>query len=143
MSRVLRGLIARPAEVRCSFLASCEFPISHNLFSSSCAKTIRAFVMNGNRTQVETARSWSQLTASPNCKHLTAGSRSAKRCRLTMRQKLKLLAKLFIEQLELFKFESFPLNTLTISQESYRASRQGYDVGLTSASDTIRMIWSY
>lgn len=57
--------------------------------------------------------------------------------------KLKLLGELFTEQLREFKFESYPLETMSISLESYRPSREGYDVGLTSASDTIRMIWSY
>jgi AAA domain-containing protein len=58
-------------------------------------------------------------------------------------KKLEYLETQFVEQLEAYDFRSFPIEQIGISRESYRAARDGYDVGLTSASDTIRMIWSY
>lgn len=61
----------------------------------------------------------------------------------TDKKKLSALQESFIAQLREYKFTSFPLDKLEISAESYRPSREGYDVGLTSASDTIRMIWAY
>ena len=48
-----------------------------------------------------------------------------------------------VSQLESYNFSSFLIEQLSISRESYRPTRDGYDVGLTSASDTIRMIWAY
>jgi len=57
--------------------------------------------------------------------------------------KLARLQESFIAQLRAYDFTSFPIDQIAISRESYRPSRDGYDVGLTSASDTIRMIWAY
>jgi AAA domain len=58
-------------------------------------------------------------------------------------KKLEYLGTQFVEQLKAYDFQSFPIEQIDISRETYRAARDGYDVGLTSASDTIRMIWSY
>lgn len=49
----------------------------------------------------------------------------------------------FIEQLREYEFESFRIEHMSLSRNSYRPAKDGYDVGLTSASDTIRMIWAY
>jgi tetrahydrodipicolinate N-succinyltransferase len=58
-------------------------------------------------------------------------------------EKLAHLEASFVEQLGMYKFSSFLIDHLSISRDSYRPTREGYDVGLTSASDTIRMIWAY
>jgi hypothetical protein len=58
-------------------------------------------------------------------------------------KKLRLLEESFVAQLRAYNFTSFPVDQLAIGRESYRPSREGYDVGLTSASDTIRIIWAY
>ncbi len=58
-------------------------------------------------------------------------------------KKLACLENSFISQLESYSFSSFLMEHLAISRESYRPTRDGYEIGLTSASDTIRMIWAY
>ena len=58
-------------------------------------------------------------------------------------KKLAHLEKSFVSQLESYSFSSFLMEHLSISRESYRPTRDGYEIGLTSASDTIRMIWAY
>ena len=58
-------------------------------------------------------------------------------------KKLAHLEMSFVSQLEAYNFSSFLIEHLSINRESYRPMRDGYDVGLTSASDTIRMIWAY
>lgn len=58
-------------------------------------------------------------------------------------RKLKNLETSFVAQLREYGFSSFPIHEIGIGRESYRPSREGYDIGLTSASDTIRMIWAY
>ncbi len=58
-------------------------------------------------------------------------------------KKLAHLEASFVEQLGIYNFSSFLIDHLSISRESYRPTREGYDVGLTSASDTIRIIWAY
>ncbi len=57
--------------------------------------------------------------------------------------KLRHLEESFIQQLHAYVFQSFPIDQIGISRETYRPSRGEYDVGLTSASDTIRIIWAY
>lgn len=59
------------------------------------------------------------------------------------RKKLDFLETSFIEQLEDYGFTSFPIEQLGISRETYRPTREQFDIGLTSASDTIRIIWAY
>ena len=45
--------------------------------------------------------------------------------------------------MEEYVFASFPLDEVGIGRETYRPSQNGYDFGITSASDTIRTIWAY
>ncbi|MCA9026716.1 MAG: AAA family ATPase [Planctomycetaceae bacterium] len=58
-------------------------------------------------------------------------------------KKIAYLQTMFAQQLEEYQFSSFPIDQMSISRGSYRPSRNDYDVGLTSASDTIRIIWAY
>ncbi len=58
-------------------------------------------------------------------------------------KKLSCFEESFVSQLESYKFSSFLIEHLSISRENYRPARDGYDIGLTSASDTIRIIWAY
>lgn len=57
--------------------------------------------------------------------------------------KLREFNKVFLAQLKEYGFKSYPLEDISISQENYRPSLAGYELGLTSASDTIRTIWAY
>ena len=57
--------------------------------------------------------------------------------------KLNEFNRIFLEQLEEYGFSSYPIAELSISHESYRTTLGGYELGLTSASDTIRTIWAY
>jgi hypothetical protein len=57
--------------------------------------------------------------------------------------KLRHLQESFVQQLQSYDFQSFPIEQIGISRETYRPCRGIYDVGLTSASDTIRIIWAY
>jgi hypothetical protein len=60
------------------------------------------------------------------------------------RKKLKSLKSSVIKHLKEFGFSSFDPDLLTISEDSYLPTREGYDLGFdTSASDGIRVIWSY
>jgi hypothetical protein len=59
------------------------------------------------------------------------------------KRKLEVFEASFVAQLRDYGFSSFPVEQISIGRESYRPSRDGYDIGLTSASDTIRMIWAY
>jgi hypothetical protein len=54
-------------------------------------------------------------------------------------RKLKNLDTSFVAQLREYGFSSFPIPEISIGRESYRPSREGYDIGLTSASAAIRM----
>jgi hypothetical protein len=48
------------------------------------------------------------------------------------------------EQLKAFGFSSLNPDTLEISRETYRPTREGFDLGFDlSASDNIRTIWAY
>ncbi len=58
-------------------------------------------------------------------------------------RKLGKLETFFIEQLNDYLFTSYPLDDVGIGRESYRPSQNEYDLGFTSASDTIRTIWAY
>ena len=58
-------------------------------------------------------------------------------------KKLNHVGTSFTQQLQEYGFSSFPLAEVGISQETYRPSQNGYDFGITSASDTIRTIWAY
>jgi hypothetical protein len=58
--------------------------------------------------------------------------------------KLRQLERLFVEQETSFGFRSFEPKLLTISRETYKPTREGYDIGFeASASDNIRIIWGY
>jgi hypothetical protein len=58
--------------------------------------------------------------------------------------KLDRLRDLLREQLKQFGFSSLNPDTLEISKETYRPTREGFDLGFDlSASDNIRTIWAY
>jgi hypothetical protein len=57
--------------------------------------------------------------------------------------KLQVWQSSFVTQLRDYGFGSMPIDQLSLSRDSYKPSRLGYEVGLTSASDAIRMIWAY
>jgi hypothetical protein len=60
------------------------------------------------------------------------------------RMKLDRLRDLLREQLKEFGFSSLNPDTLEISRETYRPTREGFDLGFDlSASDNIRTIWAY
>jgi phage-related minor tail protein len=57
--------------------------------------------------------------------------------------RLTQLKKFYLEQLRDYGFSSYELNEISLSPESYRPTVNGYEMGLTSASDAIRSIWAY
>ena len=57
--------------------------------------------------------------------------------------KMQLLQKSFLKQLTIYGFSSFLTDRITINRDSYRPNQDGHDIGLTSASDTIRIIWAH
>ncbi len=60
------------------------------------------------------------------------------------RNKLAVLQRSLLEQLRLYGFISFPIEQIEISDLTYRPTREGTEVGYSvSASDMIRLIWSY
>ncbi|MBL0175139.1 MAG: hypothetical protein IPP94_07735 [Ignavibacteria bacterium] len=60
------------------------------------------------------------------------------------RNKLRRLETLLRDQLQEFGFNSLDQDTLEISTESYRPTREGFDLGFDlSASDNIRTIWAF
>ena len=60
------------------------------------------------------------------------------------KSKLDRLRDLLREQLKAFGFSSLNPDTLEISRETYRPTREGFDLGFDlSASDNIRTIWAY
>lgn len=60
------------------------------------------------------------------------------------KSKLDRLRDLLREQLVAFGFSSLKPETLEISRETYRPTREGFDLGFDlSASDNIRTIWAY
>lgn len=56
--------------------------------------------------------------------------------------KLSILENSFVEQLDDYGFSSFLTKHITINRDSYRPNQDDHDIGLTSASDTIRIIWA-
>jgi hypothetical protein len=49
-----------------------------------------------------------------------------------------------VSQLTEYGFRSFGVDTIGISRETYLPTREGFDLGfVTSASDAIRIVWSY
>jgi DNA repair exonuclease SbcCD ATPase subunit len=60
------------------------------------------------------------------------------------KRKLDRLEQLFLDALKQFGFESFPVESITLDRESYKPTRQGFDVlHDVSASDNIRVIAAY
>jgi hypothetical protein len=57
--------------------------------------------------------------------------------------KIRRLTDAFREQLTLYGFRSFRVEEIGISSATYRPVRHELDVGLTSASDAVRLIWAY
>lgn len=58
--------------------------------------------------------------------------------------KLKRLTSLVQEQATAFGFSTFSPTELSISQDSYRPEKEGFEIGFeTSASDAIRLKWAY
>ncbi len=49
----------------------------------------------------------------------------------------------FLSQLRAYKFESYRIERLSIDPYTYRPSNEGLDLGITSASDAIRVVWAY
>ena len=63
---------------------------------------------------------------------------------VTDREKLSSFERLIREQLREFGFSSLNPDSLTISPDSYRPTREGFNLGFDlSASDNIRIIWAY
>ena len=59
-------------------------------------------------------------------------------------EKVRQFSSAFREQLTQFGFESFRVDEVSISEDSYRPERDGFDFPSSiSASDFIRVIWSY
>ncbi|MFP2874097.1 hypothetical protein ACLEIY_17925 [Acetobacter tropicalis] len=60
------------------------------------------------------------------------------------RDKLNSLTSLVQTQAKEFGFSTFPPEELSISQDSYRPEKEGFEIGFeTSASDAIRLKWAY
>ncbi|MBN9220163.1 MAG: hypothetical protein J0I79_19635 [Mesorhizobium sp.] len=58
--------------------------------------------------------------------------------------KLKLLTELLQSQASEFGFSTFSPSELSISEDSYRPEKEGFEIGFeTSASDAIRLKWAY
>lgn len=58
--------------------------------------------------------------------------------------KLRSLNDELIKRLNKYNFTSFDANLISISEDTYFPTREGYDIGFdTSASDGIRIIWGY
>ena len=57
--------------------------------------------------------------------------------------KLNELQARFLEQLRAYQFESYRIERLSIDAFTYRPSNEGVDLGITSASDAIRVVWAY
>jgi hypothetical protein len=58
--------------------------------------------------------------------------------------KLAALERSLVSQLSEYGFRSFPVETIGISRDNYLPTREGFDLGfVTSASDAIRIVWSY
>lgn len=60
------------------------------------------------------------------------------------KDKLKLLTELLQRQAAEFDFSTFSPAELSISEDSYRPEKEGFEIGFeTSASDAIRLKWAY
>jgi hypothetical protein len=60
------------------------------------------------------------------------------------KRKLKELTSLVRQQAEQFDFSTFDPNEVSISEDTYRPQKEGFEIGFeTSASDAIRLKWAY
>ena len=60
------------------------------------------------------------------------------------KRKLKIWNQVFSNQLQKYGFQSIPINTVTISGDTYIPKHEGFDLPSNiSASDFIRIIWAY
>jgi hypothetical protein len=60
------------------------------------------------------------------------------------KRKFKELTSLVREQAREFGFSTFDPNEVTISEDTYRPQKEGFEIGFeTSASDAIRLKWAY
>jgi hypothetical protein len=58
--------------------------------------------------------------------------------------RLEALERSVVSQLSEYGFRSFDVDTIGISRDTYLPTREGFDLGfVTSASDAIRIVWSY
>lgn len=58
--------------------------------------------------------------------------------------KLALFRNQFLALLQEYSFSSFPLQNLEIDSNTFRPTREGFDLGFDiAASDNIRIIWAY
>ena len=57
-------------------------------------------------------------------------------------KKLGAVQKAFLEQLSAYGFRSYKLSEIYLDRESYRPSRFDRELGLTSASDAVRLVWA-
>lgn len=59
-------------------------------------------------------------------------------------EKLRLFERSIRAQLDLYKFTTFPTSELTVSEDTYRPEKEGFEIGFElSASDSIRLKWAY
>ena len=60
------------------------------------------------------------------------------------RSKFRELTRLLREQAREYGFSTFDPDELTISEDTYRPQKEGFEIGFeTSASDAIRLKWAY
>lgn len=58
--------------------------------------------------------------------------------------KIRLFESSIRSQLELYRFTTFPVGELTVSEDTYRPEKEGFEIGFElSASDSIRLKWAY
>lgn len=58
--------------------------------------------------------------------------------------KLKMFEKSIRSQLDLYLFTTFPVAELTVSEDTYRPEKEGFEIGFElSASDGVRLKWAY
>jgi hypothetical protein len=59
-------------------------------------------------------------------------------------QKIKIFEKSIRSQLSLYRFTTFPSEELTVSEDTYRPEKEGFEIGFElSASDGVRLKWAY
>jgi len=59
-------------------------------------------------------------------------------------EKIKIFEKSIRSQLGLYRFTTFPAGELTVSEDTYRPEKEGFEIGFElSASDGVRLKWAY